>query len=187
MLRVALEDPLNQRFLLVSEVCIPLYPPTVMYAQLMGEDKSRLNACAKEGWHTQSERSAPCISALRLGAAVWFSWSCAACCWCLSACAKGGWHRQPAWSSPANMIACLGVATIHVRLLQHWWCLVPSVLCEGGPRSVSGQRTLLRLLAGMWPYTWACRPLSCAFVVCPVYLHAPRRHSTCREGSHPCT
>ena len=70
MLRVALEDPLNQRFLLVSEVCIPLYPPTVMYAQLMGEDKSRLNACAKEGWHTQSERSAPCISALRLGAAV---------------------------------------------------------------------------------------------------------------------
>ena len=57
MLRLALEDPLNQRFLLVSEVCIPLYPPTVLYAQLMAEDKSRLNACAKEGWHTQSDRS----------------------------------------------------------------------------------------------------------------------------------
>ena len=56
MLRVALGDPLNQRFLLVSEVCIPMYPPTVLYATLMGEDKSRVNACLPPGWHTQNER-----------------------------------------------------------------------------------------------------------------------------------
>ena len=75
MLRVALEDPLNQRFLLVSEVCVPLYPPTVMYAQLMGEDKSRLNACAKEGWHTQSERSAPAAMPCDLKGVSGLDWS----------------------------------------------------------------------------------------------------------------
>ncbi|KAK9787631.1 hypothetical protein WJX73_008336 [Symbiochloris irregularis] len=56
MLRLALRDPLNQRFLLVSETCIPLYPPTVLYASLMADNVSRINACKLPGWHRQAER-----------------------------------------------------------------------------------------------------------------------------------
>lgn len=48
MLRVALQEPLNMCFVLQSESSIPLYPPTVVYQQLMSEDKSRINACSAE-------------------------------------------------------------------------------------------------------------------------------------------
>ena len=30
---------------LLSESCLPLYPPTLMYAQLISEPKSRINGC----------------------------------------------------------------------------------------------------------------------------------------------
>ncbi len=49
LLRSALTDPLNQRFVLVSESCIPLYPPTTIWQQLLSEDKSRLDACKLDG------------------------------------------------------------------------------------------------------------------------------------------
>ena len=58
MLRHALQEPLNQRFLLVSESCVPLYPPTTFYASLMADDKSRINACKLPHWHRQAERCA---------------------------------------------------------------------------------------------------------------------------------
>lgn len=45
LLRNALENPLNQKFILLSEAGIPLYPPGVMYHQLITESKSRLMAC----------------------------------------------------------------------------------------------------------------------------------------------
>ena len=32
-----------------SETCTPLYPPHVFYLQLLSEQRSRVNACAKEG------------------------------------------------------------------------------------------------------------------------------------------
>ncbi|KAK9905675.1 hypothetical protein WJX75_004479 [Coccomyxa subellipsoidea] len=41
----AVRDPLNQKFVLLSESGIPLYPPTAVYAQLMAEDKSRIDSC----------------------------------------------------------------------------------------------------------------------------------------------
>ena len=47
MLREALKEPRNQRFLLLSDSGIPLYPPTVMWQQLMGESKSRIEACTQ--------------------------------------------------------------------------------------------------------------------------------------------
>ncbi len=50
LLAAGLQDPLNQQLLLLSESCVPLYPPAVVYSQLMHEDKSRINACAKDGW-----------------------------------------------------------------------------------------------------------------------------------------
>jgi hypothetical protein len=45
LLKAALEDPRNQRFVLLSESCAPLYPPQVVYLQLLSDGKSRLNAC----------------------------------------------------------------------------------------------------------------------------------------------
>lgn len=45
LLRAALRDPANQRFALLSESCLPLHPATVVYAQLMAEPRSRVNAC----------------------------------------------------------------------------------------------------------------------------------------------
>ena len=77
MLRVALENPLNQRFFLVSEVCIPMYPPTVVYATLMGEDKARINACLPPGWHTQSER---CVLQPERSPACVGLWTCVVAC-----------------------------------------------------------------------------------------------------------
>ena len=45
LLGAALRDPLNQKFILLSESGLPLYPPTTTYLQLMQEDKSRLDSC----------------------------------------------------------------------------------------------------------------------------------------------
>jgi len=48
LLRAALADAGNQRFVLVSETCIPLYPGPVVWAQLAGEPRSRLHACRND-------------------------------------------------------------------------------------------------------------------------------------------
>jgi hypothetical protein len=45
LLRAALAAPHNQQFLLLSESEIPLYPAVVVWRQLIGEEKSRINAC----------------------------------------------------------------------------------------------------------------------------------------------
>lgn len=45
LLKQALQEPLNQRFALMSEWDIPLYPPSVLYVQLMSEERSRIKAC----------------------------------------------------------------------------------------------------------------------------------------------
>lgn len=51
LLFAALADLRNQRFVLLSETCTPLYPPHVLYSQLLGETKSRVNACARPDGH----------------------------------------------------------------------------------------------------------------------------------------
>ena len=48
LLTEALRDALNQRFILLSESCLPLYPPQTLYMQLMSEQKSRLESCPRE-------------------------------------------------------------------------------------------------------------------------------------------
>ena len=52
MLRAALANPLNQRFIMLSEACAPLYPPEVMYVQLLSEDKVRMDACKESSGFT---------------------------------------------------------------------------------------------------------------------------------------
>lgn len=49
LMRAALEDTLNQKFVLLSEAGIPLYPPDTFYMQLMSESKSRINSCVIPG------------------------------------------------------------------------------------------------------------------------------------------
>jgi len=50
LLREALKEPRNQRFLLLSDSDVPLYPPTVVWQQLMGEGKSRIDGCNRVRW-----------------------------------------------------------------------------------------------------------------------------------------
>ena len=45
LLRAALLEPANAKMVLLSESCVPLYPPTVVYQQLISEPRSRVNAC----------------------------------------------------------------------------------------------------------------------------------------------
>ena len=56
LLRSALQDPLNQRFVFLSEACAPLIPAATMYAQLMSEPRSRINACNKPDWDRNLDR-----------------------------------------------------------------------------------------------------------------------------------
>ena len=49
LMQEALRQPLNERFVLLSETCIPLYPATLVWAQLVSEAKSRAHACARPG------------------------------------------------------------------------------------------------------------------------------------------
>ena len=59
LIRHALKEPLNQRFIMASESCSPLYPPAVVYQQLMYEKKSRINACDSDpGWYRDNYRRA---------------------------------------------------------------------------------------------------------------------------------
>ena len=58
LLREALKDPLNKRFVLLSETCNPLLPAATVYTQLMAEPKSRINACAMSDKSRNVERCA---------------------------------------------------------------------------------------------------------------------------------
>lgn len=46
LMGAALKDELNERFVLLSESCIPLYPATLIWAQLLSEPRSRIHACS---------------------------------------------------------------------------------------------------------------------------------------------
>ncbi len=56
LLRAALAEPANQRFALLCEYTLPLQPPLLVYAQLMAEPRSRVNACAQYGNRDQARR-----------------------------------------------------------------------------------------------------------------------------------
>ncbi|KAK9842288.1 hypothetical protein WJX81_004782 [Elliptochloris bilobata] len=71
LLREALKDPLNKRFVLLSETCNPLLPAATVYTQLMAESKSRINACAMSDRSRNVERWAPEMEAAGLQRAHW--------------------------------------------------------------------------------------------------------------------
>ena len=50
LLREALQDPLNQKMMMLSESGIPLWPPQFVYQQLLAENRSRLDSCGLKVW-----------------------------------------------------------------------------------------------------------------------------------------
>ena len=48
LLRTALRALANQRFVLLSETCLPLGPPHVLYLQYLSEPLARINACKQD-------------------------------------------------------------------------------------------------------------------------------------------
>ena len=72
LLAAALADPRNQRFVLLSETCAPLYPAAATYAQLMAEPKSRVNACApRDGADVGIHRFSPRMERGAFTKAAW--------------------------------------------------------------------------------------------------------------------
>ena len=57
LLMEAFKEPLNQRFVLVSESDIPLYDPLTLYSELMSDSLSRINAWPGPG--TGADRWSP--------------------------------------------------------------------------------------------------------------------------------
>ena len=45
LLAAALQDPMAQRFVTLSESCVPIYPAEASWLQLMAQPLSRINAC----------------------------------------------------------------------------------------------------------------------------------------------
>jgi len=43
LLKAAVNNPVNQFFVLLSEACLPLYPPSALYLQIIHEPRSRIN------------------------------------------------------------------------------------------------------------------------------------------------
>ena len=63
LLRAALKNPLNQRFQLLCEHTLPLQSPLLVYQQLMGEPRSRVNACNTVEWQESvSSAAAPLLT-----------------------------------------------------------------------------------------------------------------------------
>lgn len=52
LMREALRDPLNERFQLISEDTIPLYPATTVYREIMSAPGSHVTACDAHGRNT---------------------------------------------------------------------------------------------------------------------------------------
>ena len=84
LVRNALENPLNQKFILLSEAGVPLYPPNIMYHQLIIETKSRVMACvtptvggggaAAVAALRRSQGHCPCVQMIPLPGLLLFAW-----------------------------------------------------------------------------------------------------------------
>eukprot|EP00210_Caulerpa_lentillifera_P004881 g4658.t1 len=70
LLSAAMKDKRNKKFILLSESCIPLYPPEVIYTQLMSEQKSRMKSCESPGY-VQIERYNDKMEAKYLNKSDW--------------------------------------------------------------------------------------------------------------------
>lgn len=64
LLTAALRQPRNQRFMLLSEACLPLYPPHVVWAEAFASQLSRVHACKADTPEDEDRRNlAKCAAA----------------------------------------------------------------------------------------------------------------------------
>ncbi|KAK9862348.1 hypothetical protein WJX84_002596 [Apatococcus fuscideae] len=85
LLRTALKNTANQRFILLSETCLPLGPPHMLYLQFLSERLARINACkqdtVEDAYRRGLDRWQPAMNTARLQrrhwrkSAQWFSLS----------------------------------------------------------------------------------------------------------------
>ena len=62
LVEAAVADPANTWFVLLSETTVPLYPPALLWQQLMSEQRSKINACkdgVSGGWVRPAGTGAP--------------------------------------------------------------------------------------------------------------------------------
>lgn len=100
LLQAALEDPTNQRFLLVSDQSIPIYPPEVLYAELMAEGQSKVDACPSG--QVQDFRWRKSMATPSFG--------------------KHHWRKSSQWFALSREHATLVMADQHVEELFHRFC-----------------------------------------------------------------
>lgn len=125
LLAAALSDPLNTKFVLVSDSSIPLYPPQVVWAQLMHEPLSRLDACHTPGRERGLYRWRPQMATLQFG--------------------RQHWRKSSQWFVLSRPHSLLAVADVHVREMLHRYCY--SNLTRNYPTCVSDEHWLPSLLA----------------------------------------
>ena len=79
LMRAGLADPLNQKFVLLSEACLPLYPPAALYVQMLSEDRSRVNSCGPgpRQWVSARRFFAPNLGGI-IGRFSWIAGTCGA-------------------------------------------------------------------------------------------------------------
>jgi hypothetical protein len=66
LLRAALADSLNQRFQLLCEHSLPLQSPLLVYQQLVGEARSRVDACEHPEWDEHVRHAPPLCCTLTI-------------------------------------------------------------------------------------------------------------------------
>ena len=77
LLSAALEDPSNQRFQVLGDGILPLYPPPAVYLTLMRQMRSHINACRPAALVrcllpklSQCPRCSPCLGRQITGTSV---------------------------------------------------------------------------------------------------------------------
>uniref|UniRef100_A0A383V407 Uncharacterized protein n=1 Tax=Tetradesmus obliquus TaxID=3088 RepID=A0A383V407_TETOB len=125
LLHAALGDAANTQFVLVSDSSMPLYPPDVIWAQLVSEPLSRLDACVDLRKDRQFYRWRPYMASAHFG--------------------PQHWRKSSQWFALSRPAAMLAVADTHVRELFHSFCYTN--LTAGSPMCVSDEHYIASLMA----------------------------------------
>ncbi|WIA35554.1 hypothetical protein OEZ86_003979 [Tetradesmus obliquus] len=127
LLRAALQDKSNVHFVMVSDTSIPLYPPQVVWAQMMSEQRSRLDACMYRRKDIDIYRWSAALSSERFG--------------------KQHWRKSSQWFTLTRPAALLVVADSHVRELFRRHCYTNFTVLIGRSMCVSDEHYLPSLMA----------------------------------------
>jgi hypothetical protein len=99
LLQEALQDPLNDRFVLLTDATVPLYDPLTFYQQVMFEERSRVKACASPADMAGRWKDAMQASRGAFWHCTWRLNREKGCCWQADVSAAG-----PGWCTPKGCI-----------------------------------------------------------------------------------